>query len=146
MWLSGIQAFLDFHDFRSNAVYNSILFSSPLALLSNLDLRSFRFKNHLWDVLQTELRLINEPSIKTNKQRKVLFWHFRNDFGPFWWEDRPLRFARACNTVVPKQLVLPHSYHFVSREFCEFYPKFDYILDITTTEFSTWSIKSFLKL
>ena len=87
------------------------------------------------------------PQLKqTSKQHKVLFWHFRKDFGPFCWEDRPLRFARACNTVVPKQLVLPHSYHFVSREFCEFYPKFDYILDITTTEFFTWSIKSFQKL
>ena len=43
-----IQAFLDFHgfnfrDFQFNAVYNSILFSSPLVLLSNLDLRGFRF-------------------------------------------------------------------------------------------------------
>ena len=47
------QAFLDFRgfdfrgfDFRNflfNAVYNSILFFSPLVLLSNLDLRSFRF-------------------------------------------------------------------------------------------------------
>ena len=36
-----VQAFLDFRDFRSNAVYNSILFSSPLILLSNLDLRGF---------------------------------------------------------------------------------------------------------
>ena len=44
-----IQAFLnfrgfDFLDFRFNAVYNSILFSSPLVLLSNLNLRfCFRF-------------------------------------------------------------------------------------------------------
>ena len=43
-----IQAFLnfggfDFWDFRFNAVYNSILFSSPLVLLSNLNLRSFCF-------------------------------------------------------------------------------------------------------
>ena len=41
-----IQAFLDFrgfdfNDFRFNAVYNSILFSSPLVLLSNLDLCGF---------------------------------------------------------------------------------------------------------
>ena len=41
-----IQAFLDFRgfhfrDFRFTTVYNSILFSSPLVLLSNLDLRSF---------------------------------------------------------------------------------------------------------
>ena len=40
---STVQAFLDFRDFRFNAVYNSILFSSPLVLLSNLDLRGFRF-------------------------------------------------------------------------------------------------------
>ena len=43
-----VQAFLDFcgfdlRDFQFNAVYNSILFSSPLVLLSNLDLRGFRF-------------------------------------------------------------------------------------------------------
>ena len=43
-----IQAFLDFRgfdfrDFRFTAVYNSILFSSPLVLLSNLDLRGFCF-------------------------------------------------------------------------------------------------------
>ena len=36
-----IQAFLDFRNFQFNAVYNSILFSSPLVLLSNLDLRGF---------------------------------------------------------------------------------------------------------
>ena len=41
-----IQAFLDFLgfdfcDFRFTAVYNSILFSSPLVLLSKLDLRGF---------------------------------------------------------------------------------------------------------
>ena len=43
-----IQAFLyflgfDFRDFWFNAVYDSILFSSPLLLLSNFDLRGFRF-------------------------------------------------------------------------------------------------------
>ena len=43
------QAFLDFRafDFRGfpfTAVYNSILFSSPLVLLSNLDLRGFCFR------------------------------------------------------------------------------------------------------
>ena len=43
-----LQAFLDFHgfdfrDFQFNADYNSILFSSPLVLLSNLDLRCFCF-------------------------------------------------------------------------------------------------------
>ena len=41
-----VQAFLDFrgfdvHDFQFNAVYNSILFSSPLVQLSHLDLRDF---------------------------------------------------------------------------------------------------------
>ena len=41
-----LQVFLDFRgfdfrNFRFNAVYNSILFSSPLVLLGNLDLRSF---------------------------------------------------------------------------------------------------------
>ena len=46
-WL-WIQAFLDFRgldfcDFWFSAVYNSILFSSPLVLLSNLDLRGFCF-------------------------------------------------------------------------------------------------------
>ena len=44
-----VQAFLDFrgfdvHDFQFNAVYNSILFSSPLVLLSNLDLHGFCFR------------------------------------------------------------------------------------------------------
>ena len=44
-----IQAFLDFFGFdfcgfRFTAVYNSILFSSPLVLLSNLDLRGFCFR------------------------------------------------------------------------------------------------------
>jgi hypothetical protein len=34
----------DFRDFRFNAVCNSILFSSPLVLLSNLDLRGFCFR------------------------------------------------------------------------------------------------------
>jgi hypothetical protein len=43
-----VQAFLDFRgfDFRNfgfNVIYNSILFSSPLVLLSNLDLRGFCF-------------------------------------------------------------------------------------------------------
>ena len=43
-----VQAFLDFrgfdfHDFQFNAVCNSILFSSPLVLLNNLDLCGFRF-------------------------------------------------------------------------------------------------------
>ena len=46
--LRRVQAFLDFRgfdfrDFQFNAVYNSILFSSPLVLLSNLDLRGFCF-------------------------------------------------------------------------------------------------------
>ena len=45
--ISELQAFLhfrgfDFRNFRFNAVYISILFSSPLVLLSNLDLRGFR--------------------------------------------------------------------------------------------------------
>ena len=44
-----IQEFLDFRcfdfcNFRFNAVYNSFLFSSPLVLLSNLDLRGFCFR------------------------------------------------------------------------------------------------------
>ena len=43
-----VQAFLDFrgfnfHNFRFNAVYNSILFSSPV-VLSNLELRCFYFR------------------------------------------------------------------------------------------------------
>ena len=43
-----VQAFLDFRgfnfrDFQFKAVYNSILFSSPLVLLSNLDLCCFCF-------------------------------------------------------------------------------------------------------
>ena len=43
-----IQAFLDFRgfdfrDFQFNTVYNSILFSSPLVLQSNLDLSGFLF-------------------------------------------------------------------------------------------------------
>ena len=47
MWIN-VQAFLDFHgfdfcDFWFTAVYNSTLFSSPLVLLSNLNLRSFYF-------------------------------------------------------------------------------------------------------
>jgi hypothetical protein len=48
-----IQAFLDFRgfDFRNflfNAAYNSILFSSPLVLLSNLDLCGFCFRGFLF--------------------------------------------------------------------------------------------------
>ena len=48
-----VQAFLDFRgfdfrDFRFTAVYNSILFSSPLVLLSNLDLRGFCFRGFLF--------------------------------------------------------------------------------------------------
>ena len=38
-----LQPFLDFLDFWFNVVYNSIIFSSALVLLSNLDLRSFFF-------------------------------------------------------------------------------------------------------
>ena len=43
-----LQAFLDFrsfeiHDFLFAAVYNSIIFSSPLVLLSDLDLQGFCF-------------------------------------------------------------------------------------------------------
>ena len=44
-----VQAFLDFRgfdfrNFRFTTVYNSILFSSPLVLLSNLDLHGFCFR------------------------------------------------------------------------------------------------------
>ena len=44
-----LQAFLDFcgfdfRDFQFNKINNSILFSSPLVLLSNLDLRGFCFR------------------------------------------------------------------------------------------------------
>ena len=44
-----VQAFLDFRgfDFRGflfTTAYNSIIFSSPLELLSNLDLRGFGFR------------------------------------------------------------------------------------------------------
>ena len=44
-----LQAFLDFHDFNYRgfpftAVYNSIICSSPLVLLSNLDLHSLCFR------------------------------------------------------------------------------------------------------
>ena len=47
-----IQAFLDFrgfvfHNFQFTAVYNSILFSSPLVLLSNLDLHGFCFSGFI---------------------------------------------------------------------------------------------------
>ena len=45
---SNLQAFLDFRgfdfrDFQFTAVYNTILFSTPLVLLSHLDLRGFCF-------------------------------------------------------------------------------------------------------
>ena len=48
-----VQAFLDFRgfnflDLRFTAVYNSILFSSPLVLLSNLNLRGFCFCSFLY--------------------------------------------------------------------------------------------------
>ena len=39
---SSISAVLGSAVFRFNVVYNSILFSSPLVLLNNLDLHSFR--------------------------------------------------------------------------------------------------------
>ena len=47
--MSCVQAFLDFRgfdfrNFRFNEVYNSILFSSPLVLLSNLYIRGFCFR------------------------------------------------------------------------------------------------------
>ena len=38
-----IQAFLDFLNFQFYSVYNSILFSSPLVLLNNLNLQGFCF-------------------------------------------------------------------------------------------------------
>ena len=43
--MNTVQVFrgFDFRDFRFTAVYNSIIFSSPLLLLSNLDLRGFCF-------------------------------------------------------------------------------------------------------
>ena len=48
-----VQAFLVFRgfgirNFRFNAVHNSILFSSPLVLLSNLDLRGFCFPRNFY--------------------------------------------------------------------------------------------------
>ena len=51
--LKNIKPFLDFHgfdfiDFLFTAIYNSILFSSPLVLLSNLDLRSFCFRGFIF--------------------------------------------------------------------------------------------------
>ena len=47
-----VQAFLtfcgyDFRNFGYNAVHSSILFSFPLVLLSNLDLRGFAFHGFL---------------------------------------------------------------------------------------------------
>ena len=47
-----IQAFLDFRgfdfrDFGFNVVYNSILFSSPSVLLSNLDFSGFCFRGFI---------------------------------------------------------------------------------------------------
>ena len=39
----------DFCNFRFSAIYNSILFSSPLVLLSNLDLRGFCFLGFLFE-------------------------------------------------------------------------------------------------
>ena len=50
--LNRLQAFLDFRgfdfcNFWFNAAYNSILFSSPLVLKSNLDLRGFYFRGFL---------------------------------------------------------------------------------------------------
>ena len=52
-FISSMQAFLDFRvldfcSFRFTAVYNSILFSFPLVLLSNLDLRGFCFRGFLF--------------------------------------------------------------------------------------------------
>ena len=44
-----IQAFLDFRNFRFKAVDNSILFSFPLVLLSNFDLRGFCFRGFFLD-------------------------------------------------------------------------------------------------
>ena len=48
MYKNNVQAFLNFHgfdihDFQFTAIYNSILFFSPLVLLSKLDLQGFRF-------------------------------------------------------------------------------------------------------
>ena len=47
--VQSVQAFLDFRgfefrNFQFNVVYNSILFSSPLVLLSNHDLQGFCFR------------------------------------------------------------------------------------------------------
>ena len=47
---SAVQTFLDFlgFDFRDFQLYNSIQFSSPLVILSNLDLRGFCFRGFLF--------------------------------------------------------------------------------------------------
>ena len=51
--ITTLQAFLDFRgfDFRNfgfTAVYNSIIFPSPLVLLGNLDLRGFCFRGFIF--------------------------------------------------------------------------------------------------
>ena len=61
-FLRQIQAFLDFcgfdfRNFRFNEVYNSILFSSPLVLLSNLDLHGFWFP---WFFICPHINSVNQ--------------------------------------------------------------------------------------
>ena len=53
LWKWRVQAFLDFRrfdfrDFWFTAAYNYILVSSPLVLLSSLDLRGFCFSGFFW--------------------------------------------------------------------------------------------------
>ena len=76
--INKVQAFLDFRDFQFNVVvYNSILFTSPLVLLSNLDLRGFCFRGffvcfHIYGYLTFEFRLTETitigPSIFQRKE------------------------------------------------------------------------------
>ena len=96
-----VQAFLDFRGFWFNTVYNSILFSFPLVILSNLDFRGFCFwvffilcphinsvnrgmsvQKRNFQMLQVAITFWNDPTYPIFPQSlgyflvKIIQWHF----------------------------------------------------------------------
>ena len=102
----GWQFFLDFCSFhflifRFNAVYNSILFSSPLGLLSNLDLRCFSFP-HFFMCPHINSVIRGMPVSKMVKEEIEIFLK----------QKMVIKFAKHNSA---KNFLILHQWYFVSK-------------------------------
>ena len=99
-WLP-LQTFLDFcglafHNFWFTKVYNSILFSFPLVLPSNLDLHGCCFRGFLICVSTLTGSMEESLYISNLQNDTVLAWHL-----PFWQEilkEFCCHLKKFCNT------------------------------------------------